>query len=153
MERQLQLYNLYFSCYMPHFCFSERHWGKNQNMALDDSQILVQSFTAAKELIKRGSLSADDKVILGSYPQETYHHKDSPVLKQTSWFLDCTNLLSHFVHVDTQGGKDESKEGEFNLLFYAIKTRNYDAFTEILPRSDVSWQNSIGVRSYFYNYR
>ena len=57
---------------------------KNQNMALDDSQILVQSFSAAKELIKRGSLSADDKVILGSYPQETYHHKDSPVLKQTS---------------------------------------------------------------------
>ena len=53
-------------------------------MALDDSQILVQSFSAAKELIKRGSLSADDKVILGSYPQETYHHKDSPVLKQTS---------------------------------------------------------------------
>ena len=64
---------------------------RHLNMALDDSHIVVQSFAAAKELIKRGSLSADDKAILGSYPQETYHHKDSPVSKQDhGQFLDCT---------------------------------------------------------------
>ena len=51
-------------------------------MPLDDSQIVVQSFEAGKELIKSGILSADDKAILGSYPQETYQHKDSPVRKQ-----------------------------------------------------------------------
>ena len=51
-------------------------------MALDDSQIVAQSFAAAKELIKSGSLSADEKAILGSYPPETYQHKDSPVLKK-----------------------------------------------------------------------
>ena len=48
-------------------------------------------------------------------------------------------------HVVTQGGKDESKEGDFNLLFYAIKTRNDGAFAVVLPKSDVRWQNSIGV--------
>ena len=49
------------------------------------------------------------------------------------------------INVVTQGGKDEYKEGEFNLLFYAIKTRNHDAFEVVLPKSDVLWQNSIGV--------
>ena len=76
---------------------------KHLSMALDDSQIVVQSFAAGKELIKRGSLSADDKAILGSYPQETYHHKDSPVLKQTSWWLMVGSFwiehLWHFVHI------------------------------------------------------
>ena len=62
----------------------------------------------------------------------------------------CDILYIYMIYVVTQGGKDESKEGEFNLLFYAIKTRNHDAFTEILPKSNVSWQNSIGVFSYFY---
>ena len=90
-------------------------------MPLDDPQIVVQSFKAAKELIKRGSLSPDDKAILESYPAETYQHKDSP------------------------GGKDESKSGEFNLLFYAVKARNQDALDIILPRSNVLWQNSIGM--------
>ena len=51
---------------------------------MDDTQILVQSFTAAKEFVKRGSLSADDKAILASYPQETYQHNDSPVSKEVN---------------------------------------------------------------------
>ena len=59
-------------------------------MALDDRQILVQSFTAAKEFIKRGILSADDKAIFASYPAEIYHHKDLPVSRKADkQFLDC----------------------------------------------------------------
>ena len=117
------------------------------------AHVVVQNFDAAKELIKRGSLSADDKAILGSYPQETYHHKDSPVSKQDhGQFLDSTYKCCHthiytntYIYVVTQGGQDQYKEGEFNLLFYAIKTRNHDAFEVVLPKSDVLWQNSIGM--------
>ena len=36
------------------------------------------------------------------------------------------------------------KEGEFNLLFYAINARNKDAVSIILPKSGVDWQNSSG---------
>ena len=57
----------------------------------------------------------------------------------------CDILYIYMIYVVTQGGKDESKEGEFNLLFYAIKTRNHDAFAVVLQKSDFRWQNSIGV--------
>ena len=60
--------------------------------------------------------------------------------------LSHTHIYTNtYIYVVTQGGKDENKEGEFNLLFYAIKTRNHDAFEVVLPKSDVLWQNSIGV--------
>ena len=57
-------------------------------MALDDTQILVQSFIAAKEFVQRGSLSADDKVILASYPAEIYHHKDLPVSRKAKKLMN-----------------------------------------------------------------
>ena len=44
----------------------------------------------------------------------------------------------------SQGGKDE---GEFNLLFHSIKTKNQDAFEIVLPKSKVGWTNSIGMFS------
>ena len=53
-------------------------------MALDDSQILVESYTAAKGFVRNGSLSADDKAILESYPREIFDHKDLPVRKTIS---------------------------------------------------------------------
>ena len=44
-------------------------------MALDDSQILA-AFEAGKALVKRRSLTADEKTILGSFPQEIFDHND-----------------------------------------------------------------------------
>ena len=50
-------------------------------MALDDPQIIVQSFNAAKDLVKRGNPSADNKTKLEAFPQEIFDHSDSPVRK------------------------------------------------------------------------
>ena len=44
-------------------------------MALDDSQILA-AFEAGKALVKRRILTADEKTILGSFPQEIFDHND-----------------------------------------------------------------------------
>ena len=100
-------------------------------MALDDSQIARQNFEAAKNFVKRGSLTADEKAILESFPPEVFSQTDPSVEKQTDkikgWWL-------------YQG----KKEGEFNLLFYAINARNKDAVSIILPKSGVDWQNSSG---------
>ena len=50
-------------------------------MALDDPQIIVQSFNAAKDLVKKGNLSADDKTKLEAFPPEIFNHSDSLVRK------------------------------------------------------------------------
>ena len=55
--------------------------------------------------------------------------------REANWFLKGLWLYQ---------GK---KEGEFNLLFYAINARNKDAVSIILPRSSVGWQNSSGIFS------
>ena len=100
-------------------------------MALDDSQIAKQNFEAAKNFVKRGSLTADEKAILESFPPEVFCHTDPSVEKQTD------KIKGLWLY---QG----KKEGEFNLLFYAINARNKDAVSIILPKSGVDWQNSSG---------
>ena len=52
-------------------------------MALDDSQIARQNFEAAKNFVKRGSLTAEEKAILESFPQEVFSQTDPSVEKQT----------------------------------------------------------------------
>ena len=54
-----------------------------KSMALDDSQIARQNFEAAKSFVKRGSLTADEKAILESFPQEVFCLTDPSVEKQT----------------------------------------------------------------------
>ena len=54
-----------------------------KSMALDDSQIARQNFEAAKSFVKRGSLTADEKAILESFPQEVFSQTDPSVEKQT----------------------------------------------------------------------
>ena len=103
-------------------------------MALDDSQIAKQNFEAAKNFVKRGSLTADEKAILESFPPEVFSQTDPSVEKQTD------KIKGLWLY---QG----KKEGEFNLLFYAINARNKDAVLIILPKSDVGWQNSSGIFS------
>ena len=112
-------------------------------MALDDSQIAKQNFEAAKNFVKRGSLTADEKAILESFPPEVFSQTDPSVEKQTD------KIKGLWLY---QG----KKEGEFNLLFYAINARNKDAVSIILPKSSVGWQNSSGsfifLQSSLYNY-
>ena len=45
-------------------------------MALENSQILTATFEAAKVLVKKGSLTADEETILESFPQEIFDHTD-----------------------------------------------------------------------------
>ena len=54
-------------------------------MALDDSQIARQNFEAAKNFVKRGSLTADEKAILESFPEEVFSQTDPSVEKQTDF--------------------------------------------------------------------
>ena len=59
-------------------------------MVLDDAQILVENYSAAKSFVRNGSLSADDKAILGGYQQEIFNHTDLPVRKKLiCWNLSC----------------------------------------------------------------
>ena len=50
-----------------------------KSMALDDSQIARQNFEAAKNFVKRGSLTADERAILESFPQEVFSQTDPSV--------------------------------------------------------------------------
>ena len=59
-------------------------------MVLDDAQILVESYSAAKGFVRNGSLSADDKAILGGYQQEIFNHTDLPVRKKFSFWIDVS---------------------------------------------------------------
>ena len=60
-----------------------QRWTFLTSMALDDSQIARQNFEAAKNFVNRGSLTADEKVILESFPQEVFCHTDPSVERQT----------------------------------------------------------------------
>ena len=48
-------------------------------IAHDDSQIARQNFEAAKNFVKRGSLTADEKAILESFPPEVFSKTDPSV--------------------------------------------------------------------------
>ena len=108
-------------------------------MALDDSQKLTATFEAAKALVKKGSLTADEETILELFPQEIFDQTD--LLVWTHFAEEIKFDTFDF----TQGDKDVSGDGEFNLLFYSIKTRSKDAFDIVPPRSNVCWQNSLGI--------
>ena len=56
-------------------------------MALDDAQILVESYSAAKSFVRNGSLSADDKAILGGYEQEIFNHTEATVRKKFRFWI------------------------------------------------------------------
>ena len=62
---------------------SESLRSRQKVMALDDSQIAKQNFEAAKNFVKRGSLTADEKAILESFPPEVFSQTDPSVEKQT----------------------------------------------------------------------
>ena len=81
-------------------------------MALDDAQILVESYSAAKRFVRNGSLSADDKAILGGYEQEIFNHTEPSVGEKSSFWI-----LKVVIHTPRE---EKTKE---NSTCFSIQSR------------------------------